>query len=173
MKLHLSLLLGAILLVLGTAAAACDGDGGLSLEEYFQQLEAVTADADAAGDLVFADFPEEFASEEEQVLAFQDFYAAFVPIIADFLDAIDDLDPPAEAEDAHNEAVDAGRDFVTDLEDLTNELADVGSSSELEEVLDDPELDAASDRFDQARFALQDIADANSIEVDLTCQDEE
>ena len=165
------LFVAALALVIAVLAAACGGNGGLTLEEYLQQLE--TLDQEAEAGIEALEFPEEFASEEEQVLAFQDFFAAVVPIIADLVDAIDDLDPPAEAEDAHNEAVDAGRDFVTEAEDLTNELADVGSSSELEEVFDAPEYDAASDRFDQACFDLQDIADANSIDVDLTCEDEE
>ena len=172
MKLSLRLLLpiGVLLLVLGTLAAACGGDG-LTLEEYFQQLEALDQDAEAGIEAL--ELPEEFASEEEQVAAFQDFFAASVPIIAEFVDAIDDLEPPAEIEDAHEEAVDSGRDFVTEAEELTNELADVGSSSELVEVFDAPEYEAASDRFDQACFALQDIADANGIDVDLTCEDEE
>ena len=169
-RLSVFLFVAAVALLVA-AFAACDGDGGLTLEEYFQQLE--TLDQDAEAGIEALGFPEEFASEEERVLAIQDFFAASVPIIANFVDAIDDLDPPTEAEDAHNEAVDAGRDFVIEAEDLTNELADVESSSELEEVFDAPEYDAASDRFDQACFDLQDIADANSIDVDLTCEDEE
>ncbi len=170
MKLHVRLLLpiGVSLLVLGNIAAACDGDDGLTLEEYFQQVEALDEELDERAEAL--EFPEEFASEEVQVLAFQDFYAAVVPILAEFVDAIDDLGPPAEIEDAHEEVVDSGRDFVTKAEELTNELADVGSSSELEEVFDDPEYEAASDRFLQACFALQDIADAKGIDVDLTCR---
>ena len=170
-RLIVPLFIVALLLAVGATAVGCGGNGELTLEEYFQQVD--TLDQDAEARIEALELPEEFASEEEQVLAVQDFFAVSVPIIADFVDAIDDLDPPAEAEDAHNEAVDAGRDFVTEAEDLTNELADVGSSSELEEVFDAPEYDAASDRFDQACFDLQDIADANSIDVDLTCEDEE
>ena len=44
------------------------------------------------------------------------------------------------------------------------------STSDLEELLDAPELEAASDRFDQACFDLQDIADVNDIDVDGECQ---
>ncbi len=170
MKLHLRLLLpiGVLLVALGTIAAACDDDDGLTLEEYFQQVEALDEELDERVEAL--DFPEEFASEEEDALAFKDFFAAVVPILAELVDAIDDLDPPAEVEDAHNETVDSGREFVADADELTNELADVGSSSELEELFDDPEYVAASDRFDQACFALQDIADANGIDVELTCR---
>ncbi len=168
LRLFALFLIAAALLAL---VAACDGDDGLTLEEYFQELE--TLDQDAEAGIEALEFPEEFASEAEQIEAFQDFFAAIIPILAEFVDAIDDLDPPAEVEDAHEEAVDSGREFVTDAEELTNELADVGSASELEEVFDDPEYEAASDRFDQACFALQDIAEANGIDVDLTCDDEE
>lgn len=170
MKLRLRLLLsiGVSALVLGTLAAACDGDDGLTLEEYFQQVEALDDELDERFEAL--ELREEVASQEEQVLLFQDFFAAVIPILAEFVDAIDDLDPPAEVEDAHEEVVDSGREFVADAEELTNELADVGSSSELEEVFDDPEYEAASDRFLQACFALQDIADANGIDVVLTCR---
>ncbi len=173
MKLRLPLLLpvAVSLLVLGALAAACDGDDGLTLEEYFQKVEALDEELDERAEALALEFPEEFASEEEEVSAIQGFFAAAVPILAEFVDAIDDLDPPAEIEDAHEEVVDSGRDFVTEAEELTNELADVGSSSELSlEVFDDPEYEAASDRFLQACFALQDIADANGIDVDLTCR---
>ena len=169
MKLRLSaiFLIAAALLAL---VAACGGGGGeeLTLVEYFQQVETLDDELDERFEAL--ELREEFASQEEQVLAFQDFFAAVIPILAEFVDAIDDLDPPAEVEDAHEEVVDSGREFVADAEELTNELADVGSSSELEEVFDDPEYEAASDRFLQACFALQDIADANGIDVVLTCR---
>ncbi len=160
-------LIAAALLAL---VAACGGGGGqeLTLEEYFEQVEALDEELDERAEAL--EFTEEFASEEEDALAFQDYFAAVIPILAEFVDAIDDLGPPAEIEDAHEEVVDSGRDFVADAEELTNELADVGSSSELEEVFDDPEYEAASDRFLQACFALQDIADANGIDVELTCR---
>ena len=73
MKLRLRLLLsiGVSALVLGTLAAACDGDDGLTLEEYFQQVEALDDELDERFEAL--ELREEFASQEEQVLAFQDF----------------------------------------------------------------------------------------------------
>ena len=168
--LFVSLSLTVLLLAVGTLAGACDGDDGLTLEEYFQQVETLDEELDERVEAL--EFTEEFASEEEDTLAFQGYFAAGVPILAEFVDALDDLDPPAEIEDAHEEVVDSGRDFVTEYEELVNELlADAGPSSALSlRAFDNPEYEAASDRFLHACFALQDIADANGIEVDLTCR---
>ncbi len=170
--LFVSLFLAVLLLTFGTIAAACDDDG-LTLEEYFREVEALSNGADERFEPLVEALNQEFDSEAEQIEATRDFFNADIPILRDFGDALDDFDPPAEVEDPHEEAVAGIAELVEFLQDFTDRFADVESTSDLEELLDAPELEAASDRFDQACFDLQDIADANSIDVDLTCEDEE
>ncbi len=177
MKLRLRLLLpiGVSLLVLGINAAGCDGDDELTLEEYFGQVEALDEEATAQTEALGFPEEQEFASEEEQIEAFREFFEGSVRIFTDLVDALDDIDPPAEVEGPHEEAVAAGTELVDTFQDLTDRMADVESTSELEALFeeDDPEVEAASDRFDNACFALEDIADANGIAFDLECDDEE
>ncbi len=166
------LIILALLLALGTTAAACGGDD-LTLEEYFQRMETLDDAANERFEPLVEALDQEFESEADQVEATRAFFNADIPILRDFVDALDDLDPPTEVEDPHEEFVAAGRDQVDAFQDLTGRMTVVESISELEELLDDPELDAASDRFDKACFELQEIAADNGIAFDLGCEDEE
>lgn len=175
-RLLAPLFIAALLLAVGAAGTACgggNGDGELTLEEYFLRFEGAQDEADERFEPLVEALNQEFDSEAEQIEATRDFINADIPILRDFVHAVDDLDPPAEVEDPHEEAVAGGAELVEFLQDFTDRFADVESTSELEELLDAPELEAASDRFDKACFALQDIADANGIDVDLECEDEE
>ena len=108
MKLRLSLLLGAMLLVLGIIAAACDGDDRLTLEKYFERFEAINADIDARFEALYEDFPdegeeEELFSNEENLRLLLEIFAGFPVLLRETLDQVKELNPPSEAEDAHDE----------------------------------------------------------------------
>jgi hypothetical protein len=167
--------IGVSLLVLGIIAAGCDGDGELTLEEYFGQLEALKEETDAQTEALGVPEEQESDSEEEQIEAFRESFEGSVRIFTDFVDALDDIDPPAEVEGPHEESVAAGRELVDTFQDFIDGMADVESTSELDAVFEEegPGFEAASDRFDNACFALEEIADANGIAFDLECDDEE
>lgn len=169
-RLLVPLLATLLLLALGTTAVAC-GDGGLSLDEYFQRVDEL----DEATDAQLEELQDAFPGAYEQPAPTRDFFNAALPIFTHFVDALDEIDPPSEVEDAHNEAVASGRAFTEALEDFADRLAGVETSSELEDLFseldEDPEFTAAEERFDAACFALQDIADANDIEIELDCED--
>ena len=174
----------ALLLALGVAATACGGDGALSLEEYFQRLDAIQNESDARFEALEAEEPDiddDDVLDEEEKEALRDSFAAFPTIFREAIDKADDLDPPAEAEEAHDELVAAGEALVESQselqEDFLARLADIESTSELEELFselfENAEAQAASERFTAACLALQDIANANDIAVDLECEEDE
>jgi hypothetical protein len=126
---------------------------------------------------LYADFPdeddEEFFSNEENLPAIKDIAARFPVIFRDALNDVEALDPPAEAEDAHDEFLAAGRDMLALFEGLASGIEEAESISEAEVLFggeDDPEIEAADERFTSACLALAGIADANSIVVDLDCE---
>lgn len=168
--------IAAPLVALGTLPAACGGNGGLALQEYFQQIDVIIEGAEEQGQEANRDFFEALfdpaTTEEGQIAATQDFFNSTVPIFGSFVDALDDIDPPGAVEDAHAELVDAGRDLQRLSEDIADQIAAVKSVSELEAVLDAADDTAAEDRFDAACFALQGIADDNGILVNLGCPGE-
>jgi hypothetical protein len=177
MKLHLSLLLGATLLVLGTVAAACDGGGRLTLEEYFERFGAIDADVDVR---LFEDFPnegeEEFFSNEENLPLLKELFAGFPVILTGALDALEALNPPSEAEDAHNEFLATGRELAEVFEDGADRVEAVGSLLDVEQIIEEelePAQEEAQKRFDDACLGLVGVGEANGIVVDVSCEDEE
>lgn len=163
----------ALLLAVGAIAVSCGDSNELTLEEYLRRIEALSDQADERFEPLVEALNQEFDAEPDRLEATREFFRADIPIVRDFLEGVDDLEPPAEVEGPHEETVAAGAEFLEILEDFTDRITGVESTSELEELLDDPELEAASGRFEEPCFALQDIADANGIDVDLKCEDEE
>ena len=98
-----------------------------------------------------------------------DFFTALVPVLEEFSSDFRDLGPPAEVEDAHNEMLDAFDDFLASAANVIDGIEGVESESELQALFTNP----AFERFVAACLALQEIADENSIDVDLDCEDGE
>jgi hypothetical protein len=170
-------LIAVLLLAFGAFAAACgdDGNGGggeLTLEEYFERLDAIMEDTNSQMDALEDPEERDLASEEEQLEAIRDFYFdANLAIIKGGFDEIEGLDPPAEVEDAHDALLAAGGDTVAAYEDVGSQLAEAESLADLQELFDDGGFEAASERFEQACLELRGIADENEIDLDLVCQD--
>ena len=158
-----------LLLALGALATAC-GDAGeeLTLEQYFQRLEAVTADGNDKFFALVTQFPQALEDPAQT----RDFFAAAGVILRDGVDQLDDIDPPAEVEDPHNEFLDAGEGMADAIEDFADQLADVESAQELQEALEplDAQLAPVERRLDAACLALEGIAADNGIAVDLDCE---
>jgi hypothetical protein len=169
--------LAGLSLALVIVAAACGGGGGggaLSLEKYFQRLEELDQAFDEKNDALSVQLQNELAavaSPEEaiEVLA-RLFRDEGLPTLQGFVDDLAALDPPSEAEDAHNEAVEAGREAVQALEDLIEQIESADTPAEVERLLTDDTTDPAFERFDQACFGLQEVADDNDIAIDLNCE---
>ena len=163
-------------LLLGAVAAACgggDGGGGgeLSLEQYFEQVDAIVAGLEQRTVVLGQALEESFDSEEEEIEAYRDNFTTVLPVYRDFGDDFDEMEPPAEVADAHGELVAGFASFLDGLETLIDQFAEVESASELSALLLDPdsELRSATGRFAAACLQLRSIADDNNIDVDLIC----
>ncbi len=166
------------LLVAGFAAACGDGDA-LTLEQYFQQIDALGNDLDDELNRLNEEFEEtveEAKTEEEVIDAFRDFLDPQPGLFEDFVGELESIAPPSEVEDAHNEMVAIQAEGLQLLEDLNERAQRVESASDVEEVgaeFDEPAFTAIADQTEQACFGLEAIADANGIDVDLECELEE
>ncbi len=167
-KLIVSLLIAATGLALGIAAGACGGGGAeLTLEEYFQKMQAISAEAVQETDTLDEKFD---ALEENDFGGLRELVVANTAITGDTFGEMDDIDPPDEVEDAHVEFVDAGENMAGLMKAFSDDLADVESVSELEEAFGRVVgLEAASARIDAACAELAKIAAENGIQVDLDC----
>lgn len=167
-----SSVLGALLpFACGVIVVACGGGGGgQSLEEYFQELDAVEEDLGAQADAAQQEFPTAF----QESVATRDYLVEISSILGQALDALRGTDPPEQAQSAHSEFIDAiatNRDL---WEDVAGELGDAPSPAEVAEVSEryGPQLQAASAQLQDACLALEGIAADNDIEVDLSCEEE-
>jgi hypothetical protein len=92
-----------------------------------------------------------------------------------FNTAVDDMQavtPPQDTRESHQAFVQSGRDSVSAAQDLSNRLGEAQSEEDLDQILSDFESESSDtlSRLDDACLGLQDIADTNSIDVDLHCE---
>lgn len=177
MKLHLLglPLIAALVLAIGTMAAACGADGEeLTLEEYFHRMAVVHGEAGDQVEALAAEASEMLASastDEEVIDANRDFLNASALVFNDLIDDLDALDPPAQAEASHNELVAGVVAQAAVMEDFADQYEDVKTWSEAQKIADEivEALDAVQLRELDACFTLQRIADDNGVAVDLEC----
>ena len=173
MKLRLSLLIGATLLVLGTVAAACDGDEKLTWEEFIQRVQAINDDFQERSLPLYDAFPDEGEEENEEnnLSAYKSALAEFPILFAEIYDELETLNPPTEAEDAFDELLTAGREAVAFQEKFRDDFQGAESFAEIKRIVDeaDAELQAIGERLLATCQSLQDIADANGVVASLGC----
>ena len=177
MKLRHFALPATFLLTFAALVIGCGGSTDtLTLEEYFEQFEAIGADGAAQFELAYADFPEgdDFFADDANLPFFQDLTAAFLRITTDSLDRVKDLDPPSEVEDAHNDMLDALEDLAVAVEEGAEVLNQAETMAEVDAVNAEvePTIDAAQTRFDAACLAVVEIAVANGIHTNISCEDD-
>ena len=162
-----------VVLAFGGLAAGCDGDGGeLTLEEYFQRLDATFQDADERGEAlgdpggIVGDPQLSLEQKRDAVTAF---FNEFLAIITDVTGNVEALDPPAEVEDAHSDLLTALRGFQQSAPGAIDKVDTAQSESEFEALGE--EFHSGGEGLEPACLALQAIADQNNIAVDLQCRD--
>ena len=167
-----------VLLAFGAVASACDGDGdgGLTLEEYFTKMDPifshVDAEANRIGEEAFAAL-DESPSVDEQIAALRSYLTGFLPVVEQASDDIQDLDPPAEVKDSHGTLLGAIDDFLVAGNDTLDKLDDAKTQAEVDEAAQFLFSPGAGDDITQACNDLQSIAADNNIDVALNCEEDE
>ena len=141
------------------------GDG--SLEDYFQQLDALENEFRVASDVADAAISvlDATATGADAAAILEEVVAA----IDTFIAGLQDLDPPEAAAEAHAET-EAGFQVVADfLNDAIDGASEAQTIDEFFAFFDDPAVVSADESLDGACRALQSIANTNGISVDLGC----
>ena len=162
----------ASLLAVGAIAVGCGGNGELTLEEYFQRVDVVLGQTGEQLDVV-REFDERVtpdSTEEDLLDAFREWFREMATVLGEGIDGMENIEPPAEAEEAHEEWLAASALVEAVSQDLLDE---VETADDLEDFVARPEFVEASERGSEACLGLQGIADANGIDVDLECEEEE
>ena len=173
MKPCLRLLLpaGLLMLALGAIAAACGGDDELTLEEFFEQGQAIDDDFEEQLEGVYEGFPDDGEETDENLQEEKAAYGEFAAVYDEFFDELATLNPPSEAEDEFDELLTAGREIVEFLEEYAVRIEGAESFTELGQLLDEGEAEsnALQETYRAACQSLQDVADANGIVASIEC----
>jgi len=175
--LYLLAPLAAMILVLGVACGDDDdedgGDGGgeeLTLEEYFTEVETLSAQFDEDRVALQEKYPEAFDSVDQTRSLFEDAAPLLTALAAD----LDAINPPSEAEEVHTRTVNAANQSATFLENTAVVLEDVQTDAELDEAVENStSLTQTLQRLQDACLDGQALADRENIEVDLKCPTDE
>jgi hypothetical protein len=177
MKARLFLLMSlTALMTVGAVGTGCGGDGNASPtpEEYFRQVEALADSVGQQSDALGSKWEEDIAavsSDEDRLELTRGFYHDLFSLIGNFRDGLADIEPPKEVEEAHHDLVESADEFSSAWSEISAKVESAASEAELEELLTNDEFTAAGQRFEQACFELQRIADDSGIDVDLECGD--
>jgi hypothetical protein len=177
MKAWLFLLISLIALVaVGAVATACGGGGnaGPTPEEYFRQVEAIADGVGQQSEALGSKWEEDLAavsSDQDRLELTRGFYHDLFSLVGDFRDGLADIEPPKEVEEAHHDLVEIADEFSSAWSEISAKVESAASEAELEELLTNDEFAAVGQRFEQACFELQRIADDSGIDVDLECGD--
>jgi hypothetical protein len=174
MKSLAMLATAALLAGLASFGVACSSSSSaLTLEEYFQKIDEIQNDNDATfatQEASRAD-PAADASGEELAAFFSDNVTSSADVLRDTAAKADDLEAPDEVAADHDDIVAALNASVAALDDMADSIPDSMTTTELEQAFNSDALNAAFDDLATACNALEAIATANNITVDLACDE--
>jgi hypothetical protein len=162
---------GATLLGIAVLGCGDDDNGGLTLSEYFLNVEEIRQDYQLEAE----DLQLEFESvnpniPDDALQGLLDYYKDSLDSFEAAIDQLEALDPPSEAEDAHESFVEAGRAVVVETTAVYEQLVEAESVEEANQVLEESSTaDAAAADFQVACGDLQAVADAEGIAAGLGC----
>jgi hypothetical protein len=145
------------------------------MEQYFAAVKDIFADSDDATN----EAQEELnavpatASLEEQTDAIDSYLTEIDGIFNEAIQRLDALTVPADAENGHAGFVSAIGESLAAADALQVDLPGIETQEQLDERLTqfDADVGDAISQADDACFELQDIADAEEIQIDLACEE--
>jgi hypothetical protein len=157
----------AVVIVLGGLLSACGGGGSgkpLTLDEYFQELKALSTDLHTGEAPILSTL-----SNSQNVQELKDALAQY-PVVADaYLKGLTKLDPPEQAKQAHADAVTAGKDFLDAVQKAIKDTQNVTNVDDFFATADAVQITISSQSMTVACSALQQVAVDSKITADLGC----
>jgi hypothetical protein len=156
----------------GDSADNADSADTLTLEEYFERLDAVLEAGDGEVETLDAQFVETSdaaQTDEESHDAFRNYFAGTEEVFQQVISGLESIEPPPTVKEAHDEYV------AIEVEALDFFLANIEPAertSSLLEILEELQGPAAEEiiaRKAEGCLALQAIADDSGITMDLEC----
>lgn len=153
-----------LLLAIGTLAGACGSSGGsLSLEDYFQKVDAL--DEESSNKTSGLDDELQATDDVDEA---RDLITELIAAFDEFRDSLADLDAPDEAADAQASTIEGFDAFIAELTGALESASDATTIDELYGAflnVDESGVNQAT----EACIELEQIANDNGIDVDFDC----
>lgn len=173
MKRRLTSLFVAALPLGLVIVGACGGSADtLTLEEYFERLDAVLEAGDGEAETLNAQFVETSdaaQTDEESQDAFRNFFAGTEEVFQQVISGLQSIEPPPTVKEAHDEYVAIE---VEALDFFSANIEPAEGTSSLLAIMEELQGPAAAEiiaRKAEGCLALQAIADDSGITIDLEC----
>ena len=176
-RMIMALALGVAMLVI--SGCSSDDDGGdassgseqLTLADYFSAYQDLSQSAEEQFDSIAPDIGGSDATLDEQKSSLVAFLEDLRDVAREFLAELEDIDPPDKVKTLHDDSLAAGDDLVEGIDSVIAEVEDLGSLTDILDFdFDIPEFTTAGERLDELCAELQKLADAEGIDVDLSCE---
>ena len=162
--------IGALTFALLVSACA----GGGSPEEYFAELETVTATLDAELDDLEGAFNAgildvDFETEDAESALIALFLTETADSFARLVTGMASIEPPPSIAGPHEDALQAGERILAEYREREDELASLDTLVDLDAYAAALSANGSRRRFTEACRELQTIADLDGIDADLGC----
>jgi hypothetical protein len=157
--------------------SACGGGSAdePTLQEYFERVQQLSADADGKSEEIDEEYAhlfdgtdEEFGPESRE--EYERYFRAQLDPLDDLADGLSGVDAPSDVSDEHDRLVAVFKDIRGSYETFIDEIGGVDTNEDLAEVFFSNDFIAAASEFEAACKNLQAIADDRDISVDLECE---
>lgn len=163
-----------VALTLASALLIAGCSQGVSLEEYFSQMEQIAQSHKKQADALEKSADEQMANatdEAAQVALIQTFFADNLEVAESSLTDIQEVSPPGEVEEQHQAFMDTFESMVAAFQEASTSIDDASTAADVSAVIEEmgPQIEGISGEFDTTCVDLQKVADENDIEADLDC----
>ena len=159
-------------LLLFVAACGGNGNGELTLAEYFQRFDAAGDEFTRRSDELEQTMEAALGARHSQEAVIgpeRAFLDGAIEAFSDFRSTVGDIDPPAAVEEAHRETLAALDGFVKAFQDARTRGMETHADFHAS-ILENADIHEAVERITESCNKLQAIAADNDIEGDLDCE---
>jgi hypothetical protein len=172
-KLVFAAFMVAAFVALAIGGVACgDDDGDVTVEEYMKNAEQLDQEHEAAAGPIRAELDAAMADLQPDDLMPSEVAGVLTRLFDqedEFASKIEDLDTPDEAKAIRDEVVAALQAEVTYGRDVIAGMTDATTLADLQVKFEGEDGAQIEERRSNACLSLQQLADDNNVDVDMTC----
>jgi hypothetical protein len=153
-------------IALTAALVACGGgsDKPLTLEQYFEKIDTLTQELRDKETPIL-----DTLGTSDEVGRLKGALGLYPDAVEEYLSGLQDITPPAEATEAHANAVTASEQFLETLNQAVEDTRNAATVDNFFAAADAVSISVSSESMTVSCAGLQQVADAQNVDIDLSC----